>query len=130
MNHLKKDTFFEWAQELLRRPGHTVEFNILGRRIVMTDDQANLKTIFATNVDLLTNIISVKMLIIRIVLNVGKGPPYAGYLENHSWRQYFYNRCTCMDGKQSTTSWPCMYILGWSLIIQTNSSLARKNETR
>lgn len=54
MNHLKKDTFFEWAQELLRRPGHTVEFNILGRRIVMTDDQANIRTIFASNVGSLT----------------------------------------------------------------------------
>ena len=50
MVRLKNNSFFEWTQRVLARPGRTVEFNILNRRIIMTDDRENIKTIFATNV--------------------------------------------------------------------------------
>ncbi|EPE30141.1 Cytochrome P450 [Glarea lozoyensis ATCC 20868] len=47
--HLMRNTFFEYTQELLNHPGHTIEFNIFGRRILMTDAPENIKTIMATN---------------------------------------------------------------------------------
>lgn len=48
--HLINNTFFEWTHKLLTRPGHTIEFNIFGRRILFTDAAENIKTIMATNV--------------------------------------------------------------------------------
>ncbi|TVY37614.1 Cytochrome P450 [Lachnellula subtilissima] len=47
--HLINNTFFEWTHKLLTRPGHTIEFNIFGRRILFTDAAENIKTIMATN---------------------------------------------------------------------------------
>lgn len=44
---LKNDTFFEWTQKQLSWPGRTLELNILSRRIILTDDAENIKTIFA-----------------------------------------------------------------------------------
>lgn len=48
--HMRQDTFFEFSREVLDNPGRTVELNIPGGRLFMTDNVDNIKAIQFTQV--------------------------------------------------------------------------------
>lgn len=50
--HMRNHTLYEWTNEILQVPGRTVELNLMGSRMVLTDNPENVKTIMSTQVRL------------------------------------------------------------------------------
>ena len=50
VRHMRQDTFFEFTRELLDNPGRTIELNIPGGRLLLTDNVDNIKAIQFTQV--------------------------------------------------------------------------------
>ena len=50
IHRLTSFQFFEWTREILQVPGRTVEFHMLGTRLVVTDEPENVKAIMSTQV--------------------------------------------------------------------------------
>lgn len=51
VRHMRQNTFFEFTRELLDNTGRTVELNIPGGRLLLTDNIENIKAIQFTQVD-------------------------------------------------------------------------------
>ena len=50
LHHFRKHTFFDYFREVCRgTPGLTVELNMLGVRLVLTEEPENIKAILATD---------------------------------------------------------------------------------
>jgi hypothetical protein len=47
---MRQDTFFDFTRELLDNPGRTIELNIPGGRLLLTDNVDNIKAIQFTQV--------------------------------------------------------------------------------
>src|SRR5215469_14166055 len=50
VSHMRSCTFFEYTREILDVPGHTVQLNMLGGRLVLTDEPENVKAVMLTKV--------------------------------------------------------------------------------
>lgn len=50
--HMRNHTLYEWTNEILQVPGRTIELNLMGSRMVLTDHPENVKTIMSTQVRL------------------------------------------------------------------------------
>lgn len=48
--HIRNHTLYEWTNEILQVPGRTIELNLMGSRMVLTDHPENVKTIMSTKV--------------------------------------------------------------------------------
>ncbi|RAO69194.1 uncharacterized protein BHQ10_005206 [Talaromyces amestolkiae] len=46
--HMRNHTLYEWTNEILQVPGRTIELNLMGSRMVLTDHPENVKTIMST----------------------------------------------------------------------------------
>ena len=42
--------FFEWTRQLFNNHGRTVVLNMIGRKLLLTDDPENTKAILSSNV--------------------------------------------------------------------------------
>jgi hypothetical protein len=50
VRNMRQDTFFEFTRQVLDTPGRTVELDVLGRRLLMTDHVDNIKAVQFTQV--------------------------------------------------------------------------------
>jgi hypothetical protein len=48
--HIRTNSFFEWIRKALNVPGHTAELQVLGTRIIITDNPKNVQAILSSNV--------------------------------------------------------------------------------
>jgi hypothetical protein len=53
--HMRNHNLYEWTNEILQVPGRTVELNLMGSRMILTDNPENVKTIMSTQVRLSTS---------------------------------------------------------------------------
>jgi hypothetical protein len=50
VSRMRNCTFFEYTREILDVPGRTVQLNMLGDRLVLTDEPENIKAVMFTKV--------------------------------------------------------------------------------
>lgn len=50
INRIYHNDFFDWSRQILDCPGRTVSLNMLGVKVLMTDQPENAKTILSTKV--------------------------------------------------------------------------------
>jgi hypothetical protein len=50
VSRMRNCTFFEYTREILDVPGRTVQLNMLGGRLVLTDEPENIKAVMLTKV--------------------------------------------------------------------------------
>lgn len=51
VSHMRSCTFFEFTREILDVPGRTVQLNMLGGGLVLTDEPENIKAVMLTKVN-------------------------------------------------------------------------------
>ena len=53
VSRMRSCTFFEYTREILDVPGRTVQLNMLGGGLVLTDEPENIKAVMLTKVSYL-----------------------------------------------------------------------------